>query len=244
MCTVLYLPQGNKTMFVSLRDEQVNRPKAKNPVIHIGENCKYIAPIDTLAGGSWLGCNSIGYTIILLNGGFKKHVHTPPYTKSRGLIVTALLDSITPVVDWQLLDLSGIEPCTIIIHHNNYMFQLTWDGKSKHKKQLPITTASIWSSATLYDSDAVAMRALYFNRWLETKPSIDESSIMEFFCSVNDATNGFIVNRHNTLKTISATFIARDTYGEQIEMSYNDLQTNLHSATAIAIENTMSMCSF
>ena len=98
MCTVVFIPKGDKYFFASLRDESPLRPRAAVPTIYKEGDAVILSPIDAMAGGTWLGVTASGSIIILLNGGFKKHERKTNYRKSRGLIVTELLASNLPVV--------------------------------------------------------------------------------------------------------------------------------------------------
>lgn len=115
MCTVVFIPKGDKFYFASLRDESPLRPKAVVPDIYRGEDTVILSPIDALAGGTWLGVTSLGSVIILLNGGFEKHERKANYRKSRGLIVSELLASNLPVVNWNSMDMNGVEPFTLVV---------------------------------------------------------------------------------------------------------------------------------
>ena len=91
MCTVLFIPNKISNYFVSLRDESPMRTKALLPLIVTKNKINFLSPIDPVAGGTWIGTNEFGNTIVLLNGGFKSHQKKNNYRKSRGLIVAELL---------------------------------------------------------------------------------------------------------------------------------------------------------
>jgi len=55
MCTVLVIPGNQKIYFVSLRDENPQRPAAEQPKVWEEAIVKFIAPKDQLAGGTWIG---------------------------------------------------------------------------------------------------------------------------------------------------------------------------------------------
>ena len=126
MCTVLFFPTKEGYYFASLRDESPKRAKAKIPAVVNNDELSYLAPIDPLGGGSWVGVNENGNVIILLNGGFQTHIREKSYRKSRGLIVTELLTKEMPVVEWSLMDMDGIEPYTLIIFDGGIYFN--WFG--------------------------------------------------------------------------------------------------------------------
>ena len=95
MCTVTYIPLKDHVLFSSNRDENPRRKPALAPKAVQGKNHELLYPSDGAAGGSWIGINNSGNLIIVLNGGFIDHIRLPKYRKSRGLIMTELLDSPT-----------------------------------------------------------------------------------------------------------------------------------------------------
>ena len=66
MCTIswFYSESGYEVFFN--RDEQRSREEAIPPKL-LGENIRYIAPIDPQGGGTWLAANQYGVTVALLN---------------------------------------------------------------------------------------------------------------------------------------------------------------------------------
>jgi uncharacterized protein with NRDE domain len=233
MCTVVFLPNKGKYCFASLRDESPLRQAALNPAIYTSNHTKFTAPLDAKAGGTWVGTNEFGSVIILLNGGFENHVRQANYVKSRGLIVKELLSSKAPVSDWLQLDLDNIEPFTLVVLSDNNLFQLVWDGQIKHSVSLNATQPYIWSSATLYDTSAKAKRHRLFKEWLSLNPQISQQSILSFFQSVNDVSNGFLINRSATMQTLSYTFIS---ITETAQFNYHDFLNATESTTTLALK--------
>nr|MBP6455490.1 NRDE family protein [Chitinophagaceae bacterium] len=84
MCTVSFLPV-NKTSFILThnRDEHINRGVAFLPIFYEISSNKIVFPKDSKANGTWIS-TSKNYSLCLLNGGFEKHKHEPPYKHSRG----------------------------------------------------------------------------------------------------------------------------------------------------------------
>ncbi|GGD79653.1 hypothetical protein GCM10011514_49540 [Emticicia aquatilis] len=226
MCTVVFIPNKKGGYFASLRDESPKRAAAFAPTITKKNGVKYLAPIDSLAGGTWIGLSELGNVIILLNGGFETHTKENHYLKSRGLIVSELLSSEMPVIDWQLMDLAHIEPFTLILWSENLLFQLVWDGKTKHRIRLDTSLAHLFSSATLYNNESKAKREDLFTNWLAMKPPITKLSLLHFFQSFDDKQNGFIINRNDDMKTLSYSFIELNE--NELMMSYYDLERYIY----------------
>lgn len=239
MCTVVFIPSGNKQFFASLRDESPQRPRAIAPDIYKSSETRYLMPKDALAGGTWIGINEFKNVIILLNGGHQNHIKKDNYLTSRGKIVSELLQSIMPVVDWQLMDLSMVEPFTLVVWSEQNLFELVWDGEEKHRIRLDSSTAHIWSSSTLYDANAKSIRADLFQNWIAMGPPISKLTILNFFKSFEDAENGFIINRNEKIKTLSYSFIEFSS-NVNASLDYFDLQSFKHNSKVIdlSINNT------
>lgn len=223
MCTAIYIPGKDNVVIASLRDESPARQRASEPVILESEGTKFVMPVDPQGGGSWVGLNKHGVAVVLLNGAFERHHHQPPYRMSRGLIVRALLASQTPVDVWNAMPMEGIEPYTLVALQSADLYKLTWDGVAKYNEVLDSNVAHILSSTTLYHQAARTKRTDMFSEWLETRPHVSEGSLMEFFRSVSDPDNGFLMNR-GIVKTLSYSYLTlnKDTY----EFYYSDLAEN------------------
>jgi hypothetical protein len=211
MCTVVFIPKGDKYFFASLRDESPLRPRAAVPTIYKDEDADILSPIDSLAGGTWLGLTASGSVVILLNGGFEKHERKTNYRKSRGLIVAELLASRLPEESWNLMDMHGVEPYTLVVWNEGNLFQLVWDGEHKHAIMLKSNQSYIWSSATLYDKQARIYRSQLFQQWIDTNLLVSSLSLFSFFKSFTESDNGFLMNRNEQTKTLSYTFIELQT---------------------------------
>ncbi len=239
MCTVLFIPKDNSVYFASLRDENPFRPKALEPNIYGSDHIQFTAPKDAEAGGTWVGANEFNNVIILLNGGFETHIKHTNYKKSRGLIVLELLQTELPVIDWNLMPMADIEHFTLIVWSDNNLFHLVWDGQQKHKYLLDASIPHIWCSATLYNPAVKEKRRQLFENWTATNPIFSQQSILTFFRTYMDKENGFIMNRNNTLRTLSYSFL--EVYkDEQITFDYFDFITHQNTKVSIKIQDTFS----
>lgn len=232
MCTVAFISYHNKLYFASLRDENPCRERASVPIYRQSNGIRYLAPVDPLGGGTWVGINEIGNIVILLNGGFDNHLKNGVYAKSRGVIVVDMLGSYQPISKWDMMDLQNIEPFTLIVWAEENLFRLVWDGQQKHKIHLSQDTAHIWSSATLYNASARNQREKLFKEWVEEKNPVLKSSLIGFFQTHDDPENGFFINREEKFKTLSYTFIEMAP-GNTAEISYCDLSSGIDTSAAI-----------
>ena len=232
MCTVVFIPKGDRIFFASLRDENPTRPRAIAPNIKLMGNTKVLSPTDTLAGGTWLGITETGNVTILLNGAFEKHKRKFNYTKSRGSIVTELLASNSPIADWNLLKMKGVEPFTLVVWSGGNLFELVWDGEIKHCCEIQATQPNIWSSSTLYNGEAKAYRKQIFQEWINLNTSLSALSLFNFFKSYTDNENGFLMNRNEETKTLSYSFIDYK-LNNSAEIQYHDFSNNTFSREEI-----------
>ena len=238
MCTVIFIPADNKCFFASLRDENPKRQMAMAPDIYTINDVSILFPVDPVAGGTWIGVNEFGNTIILLNGGFEKHLQKKQYRKSRGLIVSELLTSPKPVTKWNLMDMDDIEPYTLIAWTGGNLFQLVWDGTNKHSMQLDVGVPYIWSSSTLYNAEVKAYREELFQHWIAMNPIVSKRTVLNFLQSFKDNENGFIMNRNDQTKTVSYSFIKINYYSFAV-MDYHDFLNNSYGCRTINLADDL-----
>jgi hypothetical protein len=234
MCTVVFMPEKDRLCFASLRDESPLRAKVSLAKIDTENPIEYIAPIDGLAGGTWLGANNLSTVIVLLNGGFNIHHRMASYKMSRGLIVKKLLSLTKPLGEWSEMNLENIEPFTLIMWSSGKLIQLVWDGLDKHSIEIDHSMPHIWSSSTLYDTEARSHRKALFDQWMSTHPNIDQQSVLDFFYTYANGENTFIMDRDNKVKTISYTFIDLSV-GKHVTLHYNDLQNSTMAQQDLAV---------
>ena len=206
MCTVSFVPLKGSFCITSNRDESVLREKAIPPTKYNINNKEIYFPKDPKAGGTWFAHNNKN-CIVLLNGAEEKHVQKQNYRKSRGLIVLELVGSENPFKAWELIDLNGIEPFTIILFSEKKLHQLQWNELNKSTLELDITKHYIWSSSTLYEKEVRAERAKWFEDFMNSEKNITKDKLLDFhqFTEKENRNFGLQINRNDHLKTISIT---------------------------------------
>jgi hypothetical protein len=231
MCTVIYLPgEAGKPWFFSVRDEHRARPVAHLPQCLRTGDVDILAPIDPLGGGSWIGVNAFLDTIILFNGAFEKHLPQVAYRISRGLILRKLLETGTPLVEWAFLDLTDIEPFSLLVYTDDQLYRFTWDGLDKHRLLLNKNIPHIFSSVTLYDTAAIAHREKMFQNWYPESKCTNEA-VLDFLQHRNDTQNGFLIERENGIQSQSISSIQ---YKENsVSFQYHELKTQRYVQTEI-----------
>lgn len=220
MCTVIYIPAKEGPLFSSCRDEDPARDAAWEPQIIEGETGLLVYPKDAAANGTWIGLHEKGHTVILLNGAFDNHVKKNSYKKSRGLIVTAILDSINPLEKWQTINLDNIEPFTLVVWFNQQLFQLVWDEHNKYEKKIPSDAPFIWSSVTLYDPEDQQLRWQWFNNAIKYNSVSTAKELLEVLNFYNEPQNGFVMKRNEQIQTLSISLI--QFYPQHCIFKYHD----------------------
>ncbi|OXG08654.1 transport and Golgi organization protein 2 [Flavobacterium araucananum] len=207
MCTVSYINTNGVVIITSNRDEKVIRPAAVLPrnYYHNGKNIMY--PKDPKAGGTWFAVDEYGTVLVLLNGAIVKHDVIFPYRKSRGLIALDLISDNSPKDFWEQINLEDIEPFTLVLYQKGALYELIWDGFVKRTTQLNELQNYIWSSVTLYPDEVRKKRASWFSNFLRNKTEVSAPEMFDFhrFTHRDDSENGLIINRENTIKTLSVT---------------------------------------
>jgi len=180
MCTVTFLPLSD-TDFVltSSRDVGYHREKALVPATYEEHDVSLHYPKDGKAGGTWIGTSRGNRLICLLNGGFKDHIQEQPYARSRGLVVKELLIAASFGKAIAEIELSHIEPFTLVVvewDREPRLSQFVWDGHEKHLEELK-WQPSIWSSSTLYTEEMKSMRKAWFETWFRVREMTPQEAL-------------------------------------------------------------------
>jgi hypothetical protein len=184
MCTVTFIPSGEHVYLTSNRDERRDRRRAVFPYRSGGEDSALLYPKDGAAGGSWIALKHSGDAGVLLNGAYGRHHREPTYRRSRGLVFLDIIGATSPVGFFEVMDLSGIEPFTIILYSRGSLTECRWDGVRRHTSTLSTGDPHIWSSATLYDPEDMRLRENRLQEWYAVTPAIDTQRILAFHRSV------------------------------------------------------------
>jgi hypothetical protein len=223
MCTVTYIPQTDGNFILSSnRDENAAR-SPQNLTQTTERGVRLIFPRDTAAGGTWIVASEDCRVVCLLNGAFVKHHHQPPYKRSRGTMVLDFFSFHTAPAFFERYDFEGMEPFTLIVVDKGALYELKWDEQQAHVRYLDAAGRFIWSSVTLYPPEIQEKRNGWFKDWLDGRQDFGLEAIQHFHRTggEGDTWNGFIMNRHNRVQTVSLTNVVKKT--DTIEMIYNDL---------------------
>jgi hypothetical protein len=151
MCTVSWLHEGSGYQLFCNRDERHTRGRAVPPQLHQRAGVNFIAPVDGDHGGSWIGVNEFGLSLCLLNR-YQDEAAKPLQTPvSRGLLLTALMDSDSPVQlsrRTRQTELTRFQPFTLLaLAPEMPSLLLHWTGRelltdSNAEAQMPLTSSS------------------------------------------------------------------------------------------------------
>jgi hypothetical protein len=132
VCTVTWVRRRGGFVLGANRDELRTRSRAHPPRLHEREGTRWVAPVDSDAGGSWVTANEHGLALALLNGWFASRGPAPDAWRSRGLLV----DDLAPLATagdvasaLAGLDLSVYRPFTLAaLDPGAPTLVASWDG--------------------------------------------------------------------------------------------------------------------
>ena len=224
MCTVSYIPSKNGVILTSNRDEHVSRRAKLSFEERKINGHKVIFPQDSAAGGSWFAMNERGGINILLNGAFTNHQRILPYARSRGLILLEITAQQDVMAHLRKLSFHRIEPFTLVVYTTPDLWEFRWDGQQKYFTRKDSAQPHIWSSATLYDEQAVADRETLFANFIRETEAVSPFKTLGFHQENHgDFENGFVIDRDNGLKTLSITQAVVNK--QNITMNHRDLSS-------------------
>jgi uncharacterized protein with NRDE domain len=180
MCTVSFIPLKDRIIITSNRDESIDRNAAELPRWHQLKNQKLFFPKDGGAGGSWITISENGYTGVLLNGAFEKHVRKEVYKKSRGIALLDVMQAQNPLHAFHNYNLQGIEPFTLILWQKGDLYECHWDEYSAYINFLDSKSGCLWSSPTLYNSEIQIKKENKFNYWLNQNENVTIKDVIDF----------------------------------------------------------------
>jgi hypothetical protein len=241
MCTVTFIPSGNNFFFTSSRDELVGRPLAIFPQQYEMNGHQILFPKDPQAGGSWIAVSDSGNVIVLLNGAIKGHQASPPYRKSRGMVLLDLIAKSSPADAFEESGFEGIEPFTVILFVNKVLYAGKWDGRMKWLESFNSNRPHIWSSVTLYDSDAILKRERWFNKWISQNPYPGTLDILHFHQKGGDGDpfNDILMNRDSKLFTNSISSIRLSP--EMASFRYLDLRSGKAAESFLPFQKAITI---
>ena len=203
----------------------MTRGIALSPAIHKSAGRDLLYPTDADKGGTWMIAREKGAIAVLLNGSELAHIPSPPYRKSRGVLLVEIMQQPDPLSYFIQENTQGIEPFTMILFVQHKLYECRWDGHQASCKNISANKPYIWSSSTLYTPETIAKRKGWFDEWLQ-KTKITQEAIMHFHSvgGNGDQTNNLLMKREGDTQTVSITSVALQ-YND-LSMLYKDLSAN------------------
>ncbi len=235
MCTVSFVFSNGKAILTHNRDEKTARLTAIKPQQYCVNNRNIYFPKDQKTGGTWFAVSENGVVLVLLNGAEEKHQLKSSYRKSRGLIVLDLISSNSAILEWNTIDLCGIEPFTIVLFQESKLYQFRWNEIEKSTLNLDRNQEYIWSSTTLYPKKIQEYRKELFQNFIAST-KISAKKLFQFHRHTNkeDLENGLVINRKNEMKTLSITQTVIQE--KKVILSYHDLETEQEFNNLITVK--------
>lgn len=168
MCTVTVVPCVSGVRLLFNRDERRSRQEGLPPRVHHLGGMHALFPVDPDGSGTWIGCNSAGLALALLNAnpaGGDAAIRAP---RSRGTIARELLGaaSIAEAIHGaDRLDPRAYGPFRLIIVHGRRLTVVASDGITlTRRRSRSIDTPLLFTSSSLGDHLVAPPRRRLFGR--------------------------------------------------------------------------------
>ncbi len=156
MCTASWLISDNGYQVFFNRDELKTRKQAKPPARKEQYNIRYLAPVDSDAGGTWISVNEFGITLCLLNNYANTQQPNNVNYLSRGQIIGSMahVDCLdTLIARLTKVSLTSFKPFNLLMFEpGKDPCRLAWDGQQQHlyrNTNMPITSSSFKTEEVL-----------------------------------------------------------------------------------------------
>lgn len=175
MCTLTIIPlwgvdnaAPSGYRVVTNRDESVSRPSALPPALTRASAVRAAWPIDSLAGGTWVGANERGLVLSLLNLNLTPPPALPPAASllTRGAVIPALMDAASAqeaVARLADSDLAAFAPFRLVAVDRHSIVVARWDRSALAIQRRPLAPACYVSSGL--GDETVAARLALFDGW-------------------------------------------------------------------------------
>jgi len=209
VCTVSWVHQRDSYHLLCNRDEKRTRGTAFAPQVVERGGIRYIAPIDSDRGGTWLSVNEFGLSVCLLNG--TTNLEPSRLCRSRGLLLRELAwaPSAPECAVWlRHQDLSAFAPFSIVMLEPGRPAILSeWSGREltvdpAGDRHMPLTSSS-------YDATGVRRARLnQFARCAGAMRPFDPALLYWFHASHGAAPGAYSTCMHREdAETVSFSWV-------------------------------------
>jgi hypothetical protein len=185
VCTLTWLAFEHGYELFFNRDEKRTRARALAPTLHAAGDARWIAPTDPDGGGTWLGVNTRGVTVALLNG-YQPADQLAREFESRGKLVDALLGAASTAevrARIERHELTRFRSFAIVAFQPEIEpIQAVWDGSRLDLSVLAPPDRPVCSSS-LDPIGASASRRALFARMTARANSLDAQLLLRFHAS-------------------------------------------------------------
>jgi len=220
MCIASFVFNDESTIITFNRDENKHR-LSEFPSWHLHNGKSFFCPVDIQGGGTWLGYNR-QIIATLQNGAYVKHIRTPPYNKSRGIILKNILETNAIETFLNLEYLQDVEPFSLTIFNVelNKVVIFRYDGQQLFKEEKIQNESFILCSCTLYNEAAFGKIIHGFNG----VNSMTANNVLNFHLQY---AIGKAANQFTTLAdTVSVTQFEINHQNNTTHCTYLDLVSN------------------
>ena len=159
MCTLTFVPTEGGYVAGMNRDEKLTRARAIPPKRFDFPAATVLFPRED-SGGTWIGCNSHGNVLALLNWNDVEPLVDGKNLRSRGLLIPELIggdDLADTLACYARVDLDGVSPFRLIgaFLRESLIVEWRWDGLQRQELKFAWRNRH-WFSSSL--SDALAQR--------------------------------------------------------------------------------------
>ena len=185
MCTVTWTARADGYHLLCNRDELHTRRPALAPHILERGGVRYIAPLDSEFGGTWIAVNEFGMSLCLLNGA-PIQASTGAARRSRGLLLPELVwasGSAECALWLKQLDLGRFAPFTLLVlEPGQPALVADWDRGSLRldpaaDARMPLTSSSVDPAGVCRS------RAGEFENYVGSDGAIDPAALYRFHSS-------------------------------------------------------------
>ncbi|MBS0191994.1 MAG: NRDE family protein [Phycisphaerales bacterium] len=238
MCTLSSLTGsgrlGVRLRVVMNRDEQRSRARAQPPVVRTFGGIHGVFPIDPHSGGTWIGANSAGLVLAVLNASQPPTAATSGLCRSRGVIVPGLLEcERTEEVADRVGSgtFAGMPPCRLLVVDSCTIRDFRWDGQRLDRHRWNVDRPFMATSSSLGDDLVETPRGQLFDSMLARGATFQAQDAFHRH-SWDDRRDISVMMSRPDARTLSRTVV--EVSADSVRMIYQDLETDTIGLRTIA----------
>lgn len=220
MCTASWLLTATGYQLFFNRDEQKKRIKALPP--YLSQNQTVCYPLDPQGGGTWIGLNSSGVSLCLLNNyqAQAAQFQSAGLLTSRGVIIPTLFAQVAQTAQIEsasmlsllktLVESANFAPFSLLYFPNaltkqaGTVYQYNWNGErlSVHKAISPVI-----SSGVDFERVQESRKAIYLQFMTQTRYSAEKRHLFFHACHLPQKNERSVCMHRADAQTVSFSHI-------------------------------------